>query len=179
MILEERTELLNSANGKQIVTSSPHCFDIYAKQYEGLEKEIKHYTQFVSKMIQDGDIKFNQEVTKKVTYHDPCYLGRQNKIYDEPRHILSSIPGINLIEMERSRETSLCCGGGGGRMWYEGEGEGHMSHERLREAVDLEAEVIATACPFCMNMFDDAIKTLGLGDKIEVKDIMELVAEAL
>ncbi len=180
MMVEERTETLLAAQTRQMVTISPHCFDVYKNHYNDLDYTTEHYTQFVSRLISEGKLAFSGELRKKVTYHDPCYLGIQNKILDEPRNIIQSIPGVEMVEMERSRETSLCCGGGGGRMWFEGTTpDAHLAHERIKEALGTGAQVVATACPFCMNMLDDAVKTLGLDGQIEVKDIMELIAEAL
>jgi len=179
MMVEERTELLQSAQSQQMITASPHCYDVYKHHYPDLPLPVEHYTQYVSRLITAGQLKFTGELPKRVTYHDPCYLGIQNGILDEPRHVLQSIPGLELVEMEHSHQNSYCCGGGGGRMWFEGTGEGHLSHARVREALETGAEVLATACPFCLNMLDDAVKTLGVGDQIVVKDIMELVEEAL
>jgi len=180
MMVEESTESLNKPQTQQIVTASPHCFDVYSNHYPDLNLSTEHYTQYVARLIADGQLTFKGEINKRVTYHDPCYLGIQNNVFDEPRAILNSIPGVELVEMERSGKQSLCCGGGGGRMWFEGHASGaHLSHERVREAVSTGAQVLATACPFCLNMLDDAVKTLTLDDQIEVKDIMELVVEAI
>ena len=180
MMVEELTESLNKPQAQQIITASPHCFDVYSHSYPDLNLNSEHYTQYVSRLIADGQLPLKGEIDKRVTYHDPCYLGIQNNIFDEPRSILQSIPGVELVEMDRSRKQSLCCGGGGGRMWYEGSASGgHLSHERVREAVSTGAQVLATACPFCLNMLDDAVKTLALEDQIEVKDIMELVVESI
>lgn len=180
MMAEERTETLSAAQADKIVTISPHCYDTFKNHYPDLDKETEHYTQVTARLIEEGRLTFNGSVDKKVTYHDPCYLGRQNGIYDEPRDVIQSIPGIDFVEMPRSREKSFCCGGGGGKMWYEGTNpEAKMSHERVREALETGAEVIATACPFCLNMLDDAVKTMGVTDQIEVKDVMELVNEAM
>ncbi len=180
MMVEERTAALSEAHTRQLITVSPHCFDVFTHHYPDLDFQTEHYTQYVARMIGEGRIAFKGEVRKKITYHDPCYLGIQNKIFDEPRSILKSIPGVELVEMARSRETSLCCGGGGGRMWFEGSNpDARLAHERAREAAATGAQIIATACPFCLNMLDDAVRTLKLTDQIEVKDIMELVAEAL
>jgi Fe-S oxidoreductase len=116
----------------------------------------------------------------RATFQDPCFLGKQNLIFDEPRRILTSIPGLEFSEMERSKQRSLCCEGGGGRMWAEGETKGTRNGEiRIKEAVALGAKVIATACPFCLLTLEDAVKISGLAEKIAVKDITELVAEAL
>jgi succinate dehydrogenase/fumarate reductase iron-sulfur protein len=180
MMVEERTETLSMAQTQKIITTSPHCFNIYKNHYPDLKYPIEHYTQYVARLIADGRLNIKGEVKKKVTYHDPCYLGIQNQVFDEPRAILQSIPGVEVVEMAHSRDISLCCGGGGGRMWFEGHNpEASLSHERVREAVDTGADILTTACPFCQNMLDDAVKTLGLDDQIEVKDLMELVVKAL
>jgi Fe-S oxidoreductase len=127
-----------------------------------------------------GKLAFGNEVHKKVTYHDPCFLGKHNDIYDEPRHILQSIPGIEFEDLDRSRERSVCCEGGGGRMWAEGTNEKErLAHQRVQDAVDMGAEVLAVACPFCLLTLEDAVKILDLDEQIQVMDIMELVAQAM
>ena len=127
-----------------------------------------------------GKLALPNEVRKKVTYHDPCFLGKHNQIYDEPRHILQSIPGVEFEDLDRSRERSVCCEGGGGRMWAEGTNiEERLAHQRVRDAVGMGAEVLAVACPFCLLTLEDAVKILGLDDKLQVMDIMELVAQAM
>jgi Fe-S oxidoreductase len=130
--------------------------------------------------LEGGKLVFGNEVAKRVTYHDPCFLGKHNQIYDEPRHILQSIPGVEFEDLDRSRERSVCCEGGGGRMWAEGTNiEERLAHQRVHDAVDLGAEVLAVACPFCLLTLEDAVKILGLEDRIQVMDIMELVAQAI
>jgi Fe-S oxidoreductase len=114
-----------------------------------------------------------------VTYHDPCFLGRRSGVYDAPRNVLRSIPGVRLIEMKRSRERSLCCGGGGGRMWVEASAGEKMGEVRAREAAETGADIIVTACPFCFTNIDDGVKTAGHEGRVIVKDLVELVAECL
>jgi Fe-S oxidoreductase len=127
-----------------------------------------------------GKLKMSKKVDLPATYQDPCFLGKQNLVFDEPRKILTSIPGLNFAEMDRSKQRSLCCEGGGGRMWAEGGTEGARNGEiRIKEAVVLGAKVIATSCPFCLLTLEDAVKTSSLTDQISVKDIAELVAEAM
>jgi len=180
MMVKERAQVLSLAQAKEIVTISPHCFNVFKNHYPDLKYTIEHYTQYVARLIADRGLIFKSEIKKKVTYHDPCYLGIQNKIFDEPRAILQAIPGLELVEMQHNREISLCCGGGGGRMWFEGHNpEASLAQERVREAIATGAKILATACPFCLNMLDDAVKTLGLDDQIEVKDLMELAVMAL
>jgi Fe-S oxidoreductase len=180
MLVEEGSEMLKAAQAQHMITTSPHCFDVFTHHYQSPGYPIEHYTQYLARLLADGRLAFTSKVDKRVTYHDPCYLGKQNKIFDEPRAILQSIPGLELVEMDRSRETSLCCEGGGGRMWCEGVNpDVRLANERVVEALDTGAQVLATACPFCLTMLEDAAKTQNLVDKIEVKDVAELVAEAL
>jgi Fe-S oxidoreductase len=134
----------------------------------------------IAELIELGKLNLSKEVIALATYHDSCFLGKQNKIFDEPRKILTSIPGVEFAEMERSKQRSLCCEGGGGRMWAEGGTEGKRNAEiRIKEAVGLGARTLATTCPFCLLTLEDAVKTSGLTDQIVVKDIAELVAEAV
>jgi Fe-S oxidoreductase len=131
-------------------------------------------------LIDEGKLEFSGSTERRVTYHDPCFLGKQNGIYDEPRAILQAVPGVEFVEMDRIRERSLCCEGGGGRMWFEGTNtEDRLAFRRVREALDTGADTLAVACPFCMAMLADAVKVQGLEEQLRVADIMELVGEAL
>jgi Fe-S oxidoreductase len=183
-LVEDNLELFQQYSIKRMVTTSPHCYNAFKNEYEGLDFEVQHYTQFVADLIERGKLTFSGEVPptmKVVTYQDPCFLGKQNQVYDEPRAILQSIPGLQFVDFDRSRERSLCCEGGGGRMWVEASstsGE-RLAEVRVKDALDLGAEVIATACPFCMLTLEDAVKTTGAEDSIQVLDIVELVAQAI
>jgi len=161
----------------RIVTTSPHCFHGFKNRYEK-DLDAQHYTLFFADLIDKGKIKFSGKVEKTITFQDPCFLGRHNGIYDEPRKIVESIPGVKFLELRRSRVRSVCCEGGGGRMWHDIPGK-RLAETRVEEALDVGAEILAVACPFCLLTFDDAIKTTGNEDRIKVMDIMELVAEAL
>jgi Fe-S oxidoreductase len=142
--------------------------------------QVVHYTQLLAELIKEGKLPFSQTVKKKVVYHDPCFLGKQNGVFDPPREILRQIPGIELLEFERSREQSLCCEGGGGRMWAEGTGKGERNSEaRVKDADAVGAAVIATACPFCLLTLEDGTKTAGLEEKVHIEDIVELMGEAI
>ena len=179
-LVEENLGLFQQHGVKRMVTTSPHCYNSFKNEYEGLDFEVQHYTQFLADLIEQGKLAFSKEVNRVVTYHDPCFLGKQNQVYDEPRAILQSIPGLQFVEFDRSRERSLCCEGGGGRMWVEASRPGERLAEiRVRDALALGAEVIATACPFCMFTLEDAVKTTGAEGAIEVLDIVELVAQAV
>ncbi len=177
---EMNMDLFNQFPIKQIITTSPHCYNTFKNEYNELKVEVSHYTQFLSELIKKKKLSFSRELNKTVTYHDPCFLGRQNQLFDEPRHILTSMPGINLVEMDRIRERALCCEGGGGRMWIEAhETMKRTATVRVQEALDSGAEILATACPFCLLTLEDAVKSGELEEKIQVRDIVELVAQAI
>jgi len=180
-LVEDSLEIFKRHGVKRMVTTSPHCYNTFKNEYEGLDFEVQHYTQFVAGLIEQGKLTFSKEVNRVVTYQDPCFLGKQNGVYDEPRAILRSIPGLKFVEFDRSRERSLCCEGGGGRMWVEASSSSgeRLAETRVKDALELGAEVIATACPFCMLTLEDAVKTTGAEDSIQILDIMELVAQAI
>ncbi len=169
------------ASGAQaIITTSPHCYNTFETEYKLEGFKVLHYSQLLADLLKEGKIKFTHEVKKKVAYHDPCFLGKQNQIFDPPRQILKAIPGLELLEFDRSRERSLCCEGGGGRMWVEGTGTGERNSEtRVKDAQAMGAEIIATACPFCLLTLEDGAKTTGLEDKVLVREVLELVADAM
>ncbi|MEA2090123.1 MAG: (Fe-S)-binding protein [Thermoproteota archaeon] len=177
-LVEENLKTFNKYNVKQMATISPHCYHAFKNRYGQTNFEVQHYTQHLAKLIDEEKIKFSRELDKTVTYQDPCFLGKQNGVYDDPRKILESIPGVKFIEMDRSRERSLCCEGGGGRMWIDVPGE-RLSEIRVKDAVESGAEILATACPFCLLTLEDAVKTAGFEGSIQVKDIAELVSETI
>ncbi|MHC1635245.1 MAG: (Fe-S)-binding protein [Candidatus Methanospirareceae archaeon] len=180
ILVEDNIGLFEKYGISKIVTTSPHCYNVFKNEYEGLEAEIMHYTQFFSDLIDKDKIKFSKELNKRVTYQDPCFLGKQNKVYDEPRKLIESMKGVEFVEMDRAKERSLCCEGGGGRMWVESEaGGGRTAEIRVQEAAELGVDIIFTSCPFCLLTFEDAVKTTGYEGKIEVKDISEVLAELL
>lgn len=179
ILVEKNLSLLDQYGINRILTTSPHCFNAFKNKY-GKDLAVQHYTQYFADLIDKGKLKFPQRVEKVVTYQDPCFLGKHNDIYDEPRKIIDNIPGIKFVELNLSRGRGICCEGGGGRMWYDIPGErGRLAETRVKEAIDVGAEILAVACPFCLLTFDDAVKTTGNEDKIQIMDIMELVAEAL
>ncbi len=175
-LIQTNTEMFKKSWVKRIVTTSPHCFNSFLNDYD-LDIEVLHYTQLLADLIKKGEIRFSKNLDRKITYHDPCYLGRYNGVYDEPRYVLSSIPGVELVEMEKNREMSFCCGGGGGGNWLETQVKPRLSEIRAKQAEKTGAEILAVACPFCRAMLEDAIKNLGIG--MEVKHIAELVYEAM
>ncbi len=138
-----------------------------------------HVSQYLFELINEGRLKLAREYGKKVTYHDPCYLGRHNGIYDEPREVLRKIPGLELIEMTDAREDSLCCGMGGGRIWMETAKGERFSDLRLEQAMGVGAEVLVTSCPYCITQFEDSRLTLNVTENIEVKDVTEIIGEVI
>ncbi len=180
-LAQDNLEKFNGSGVQTILTISPHCSNIFVNEYpDGIKKfKIQHYTEFFADMI--GSKKLNPKFMgeRVVTYQDPCDLGKRQGVYDPPREVLKSLPGVSLVEMKRNRENSLCCGGGGGRMWIETEETQRLSETRVKEALAAGAETIATACPWCHIQLEDAVKTIGNGRKIKVKDVAELLAESI
>jgi len=169
-------------NGVQkILVSSPHCYHTFANEYPEFKVnfEVVHIAQYMAELIKAGRLELSGKYDKKVTYHDPCYLGRHNDIYDEPRKVLQKIAGLELAEMADAFEDSLCCGGGGGRIWMETVKGERFSDLRLEQAVAAGADVLATACPYCITHFEESRLSLGDDEGLEIKDITEIVAEAL
>jgi len=170
-----------SINPALVLVSSPHCYHTFKNEYSALggKFQVMHVTQYLASLLTQGKLKFSRELKKKVIYSDPCYLGRHNGIYDEPRQVLKSIPGLELIEFPESREESICCGGGGGRIWMDTPKKERLSELRISQALDKGANIIAVACPYCNLNYRDGVLSMGKDEVIEVKDIAELVAEAL
>jgi Fe-S oxidoreductase len=166
---------------KKILVTSPHCYHTFKNEYPDFRVtfEVIHMSQFLFGLVKEGKLEFTKEYGKRVTYHDPCYLGRHNGIFDEPREVLKKVPGLTLKEMPEARVESLCCGGGGGRVWMETQKGERFSDLRMQQAMDVGAEVLVTACPYCITMFEDSRLTLNVTEKIEVKDITEIVQEVI
>jgi len=161
---------------KKILVSSPHCYHTFKNEYPEFMAnfEVVHITQYLFELIDAGRLELKKEYGKNVTYHDPCYLGRHNGIYDEPREVLKKIHGLDVDEMPDSRENSLCCGGGGGRIWMETPKGERFSDLRVEQAVGVGAEVLVTACPYCITNFEDSRLTLEDSEATEIKDIPEI-----
>ena len=162
---------------KKILVSSPHCYHTFKNEYPEfmVDFEVIHISQYLFELINEGRLELTKEYRKKVTYHDPCYLGRHNGIYDEPREALNKAPGLELIEMPESRVDSLCCGGGGGRIWMETPKGERFSDLRLEQAIGVGAEVLVTSCPYCIANFEESRLTLDVVKNIEIKDITEIL----
>lgn len=183
MLATENIKKFRELGVKKVVTLSPHGYNVMKNEYPryGGSFEVEHYTQLLRELIRSGKIAISKGLNVRVTYHDPCFLGRYNGEYDAPREILQSIPGIELVEMERNRENSFCCGGGSGNFYTDflHGGENSPGRIRVREACDTGAQILAVACPSCMTMLEDALKEEDLGEKLIVKDIAEIVNDAL
>jgi len=178
MQAEKNNKIMKHYDVKRIVTACPHCYNTIKNEYPrfGREFEVTHHTELIANLLKEGKLRIMKGASGIITYHDPCYLGRYNDIYQPPRQILKSIPDLKLVEMARKRKRSFCCGGGGGRMWLEESIGTRISNMRLEQALETKARTIATACPFCLQMFDDAIKAKAAKESLRVMDISELVA---
>ncbi|MCK4444845.1 MAG: (Fe-S)-binding protein [Thermoplasmata archaeon] len=164
---------------ERVVAISPHTFHTLKNDYGefGGELEVVHHTQLLAELVDEGKL-VPGRLERKVTYHDPCYLGRHNGVYEEPRKVLESIPGLELVEMERNREFSLCCGGGGGRFWTETVAEERFSNLRVEEALGTGVDTILTACPFCILNFEDSTKAMNKEGSISTIDIAEVLTDS-
>jgi Fe-S oxidoreductase len=182
MMAEQNIEIFKSHNIKEIITTCPHCYNSIKHEYPryGGDFKVVHYTELISDLIKRGKLKLINELNSKLTYHDPCYLGRYNGVYLEPRQILQAIPKTKLEEMERSRNTGFCCGGGGGLMWIEEQpGTTKINQMRLEDALKTRADTVVTACPYCLQMFEDAIDHKDVKDSLKARDLVELVEAAM
>jgi Fe-S oxidoreductase len=184
MMAQQTVETLNAYSFKRIVTACPHCFNAIRNEFPqiGGNYEVIHHSQLIDQLLTSGRIVLDPEsalARGKVTYHDPCYLGRYNQVYDSPRSVVSMLPGAELTEMPRNRNRSFCCGGGGGRMFMEETRGSRINRARVNEAIQTGAEVLVAACPFCMTMFEDGIRGVGAEESFAVQDIAELVAGSM
>ena len=166
---------------KKILVSSPHCYHTFKNEYPEfmVNFDVIHITEYLLELINAGRLELTKEIEKKITYHDPCYLGRHNGIFEEPREVLKKVPGLDLIEMPDSRIDSLCCGGGGGRVWMETQKGERFGDLRIDQALEVGAELLVTSCPYCITMFEDSRVTMGVDEKIEIKDITEIIVDSI
>ncbi len=176
---QKNIETFSKYNIKRILTVCPHCYNTFKHEYPdfGGCYEVIHHSELIAQLLKEGRLKLTKRLARTITYHDSCYLGRYNKIYDAPREAIAAIPGARRVEMKRSHEKGMCCGAGGGLMWVEEEPSKRVNDLRLRQAMEVNPDIVATACPFCMIMLEDGIKTKNLA--LQDKDIAELVAEAM
>ena len=185
MLAQQNVETLNEAGAKKVVASCPHCFNTISREYPQLggNYEVIHHTQLLARLVADGRLQPVTAVQEKLTYHDPCFLGRHNKVYTPPREILDAVPGVEATEMHRCKERGFCCGAGGARMWMEERIGKRINTERIEEALALEPDTISTACPYCLVMLGDAVaakKSSGdAPDTLEVVDVAQLLARSV
>ncbi len=180
-LVQANVETLKNYGVKKILTMCPHCFNTLKNEYPqfGGNYEVMHYTQFLADALQKGILKPTKPIDKVVTYHDSCFLGRANDVYDEPRAILQSIPGLKFVEMERNHKRSFCCGAGGGRMWMEEKLGTRINQLRTEQAVQVKAQCVGTGCPYCLTMIGDGIKEKGLEESMACYDLSELIVQSM
>jgi Fe-S oxidoreductase len=167
---------------RTIITACPHCFNTMKNEYTQLggDYNVVHHTVFIDKLLSEGKLDLPEHFDKrKLTYHDPCYIGRYNDTYNEPRRVLTVLNGNGITEMERNRNKSFCCGGGGGRAWMEEKVGTRVNQTRINQALETNAEVVAAACPFCITMFEDGVKGVEAEEKLKIEDISEILAQAI
>lgn len=185
MMAQKNGQMLKRYKFNEIITTDPHAYNALKNEYPalGISYPVKHYTQFLYERLEQIKPLLKHEIKARVAYHDACFLGRVNKIFDEPRALIQAIPGVELVEMSHQRLNSLCCGGGGGGMWLDGfqweKAHTRLSEWRVREAVSANAEILAVGCPYEPPRFEDAIKTIQYASQLKVKEIAELLAEAM
>lgn len=181
VLANQNIKTLHHYNVKKILTICPHCFNTIRNEYPHLDGrfEVVHYAQFVEELIQQGDLRIVAPIQENIAYHDSCYLGRHNGIYDQPRQIVNAIPGAKLVEMKRCRERGFCCGAGGGQMWMEESRGERINHVRTDQFLETDADTVAVSCPFCLQMFTEAIESKGLEGKKQARDLVEILADSL
>jgi Fe-S oxidoreductase len=166
---------------KKIITIDPHAYNVLKNEYPdlGFKAEVYHHTEVLAELLKQGRIKPSKEVKERITYHDSCYLGRYNQVFDTPRYILSQIPGVELVEMKRNRSNGMCCGAGGGLMWLE-ETEGvRINVARTEQALEVNPTTISTACPYCLTMLSDGTKAKEVEDQVKTMDVAEILAMSI
>ncbi len=180
-LAQSNVNLFNSKGVGKIIVTSPHCLYTFKNEYPefGGEYEVYHYTEILSQALADGKLQPSGDDVGAVAFHDPCYLGRHSEIYDAPREIVSALPGADLMELGRHKARSLCCQGGGGRVWMETNASERFAELRINEAVESGAKTLVTSCPYCITMLEDSCNTLGKTDELKVMELSELVAEKL
>jgi Fe-S oxidoreductase len=185
MLAEKNGKIFGKYQFSKIITTDPHAYNAIKNEYAalGISYPVQHYTEYLAERIDQLKSLMSHEIKTRITYHDPCYLGRVNGIFDQPRALLEAIPGVELVEMTHNHSNSLCCGGGGGGMWLDGfqweKAHVRLSEWRVREAMAVGADVLTVACPYETPRFEDATKTIQGADKLKVRDIAELLAESM
>ncbi|MCW2528368.1 MAG: Fe-S oxidoreductase [Pseudonocardiales bacterium] len=183
MLAAQNVEVLNEAGAKRIVVTCPHCFNTLNREYPQLggDYEVVHHTQLLNRLVRDKRLVPIQRIEQKITYHDPCYLGRHNQVYEPPRELIEAIPGITLTEPGRSKERSFCCGAGGARMWMEEKIGTRINADRSAELIATSAETVAVGCPFCRVMITDGVNALNAENSsdVEVRDVAQLLLRSV
>ena len=176
----ENVARLNKYDVKKVITACPHCFNTFRHEYPqyGGRFEVYHHSEYLAKLVSDGRLKPQTESDRTITFHDPCYLGRQNGVYDAPRTLVTISSRQAPVELERSREKSFCCGGGGGMSFVEEPPDRRVNQERAREILETGADTVAVGCPFCMTMLEDGINARKGSRDVRVMDVSELLWEA-
>ena len=171
---------MNKHEVKKVITTCPHCYNTIQNEYPQLggNFEVIHHNQLIARLLRDAALEFKDAARLRVAYHDSCYLGRYNDIYDDPRQALEAVPGVEVAEMERNRKMGMCCGAGGARMFMEEKIGSRVNHLRVDQAMEAEPEVVAVSCPFCLTMLKDGLREKEI-DGVEARDIAEIVADAL
>jgi Fe-S oxidoreductase len=181
MHAQANIETLSRYGVQRILTTCPHCFNTLKHEYPafGGRYEVTHHTDFVARLLRQGQLRLTKPLGQSVAYHDSCYLGRHNGMYAPPREILNRIPDLRVMEMERHSAEGFCCGAGGGMMWLEERAGKRVNVERTEEALRVQPDVVGTACPFCLSMFEDGIRAKDAVDRIHALDLAELVLRAM
>jgi Fe-S oxidoreductase/nitrate reductase gamma subunit len=181
MQAQQNIEAMNGAKVRKVIATCPHCFNTIKNEYPqfGGNYEVMHHTQLLARLVKEGRLQPTQAIEGKFTYHDSCYLGRWNDIYDPPRDVVGAIPGAELVEIERHHKRGFCCGAGGGRMWMEEKIGKRINHARVEQTLRTEAPRVATACPFCLTMFRDGISAKGAEGQLQVKDLAQYLADSV
>jgi Fe-S oxidoreductase len=180
-LAKENIKTFVDAGVKKILVASPHCYETFKNEYTDfmVSFEVVHLSELLLDLCESGRLKLDKPVERKVTYHDPCYLGRHNAIYEAPRKLLGHVPGLELVEMADHHAQSLCCGGGGGGIWMELPKEERFSNLRVKQALDVGAQALVTACPYCITNFEESRLTLEIEEELQVQDLTEILREAL
>src|SRR5207253_5258006 len=180
-VAQENVDAARQYKFRKVITHCPHCFNTLKNEFPqfGGTYEVLHHSVVIDRLIKDGRIRPTKPIAQTVAFHDSCYLGRYNGIFEPPREVARAVPGLRLVELPRNRERGLCCGGGGGHMWMEVPSEKRVNIIRVEEALEAKPDVVGTACPFCLAMFDLGRKVKGADETLAVKDVSELVAESL
>jgi Fe-S oxidoreductase len=178
-LAESNVNLFNGKGVKKIIVTSPHCLYTFKNEYPELggEYEVVHYTEILSQAVKDGKLNLSGDDAGALAFHDPCYLGRHNEIYDAPRELMEALPGSDVKELGRNKAKSLCCQGGGGRVWMETNAGERFAELRINEALEAGAKTLVTSCPYCITMLEDSCNVMGKGDELKVRDLSEVIAE--